>query len=532
MAIESLEREIKLGVELRFRMPDLTAAGTGLQVLPRPVLRLAATYYDTPDLQLLRRGITLRRREDRLGGGENLWTLKLPAGTSHAHLARHEHSWSGELPEIPEEARFLVRGLVRRSELVIVARLLTTRRRADVVDGSGGRVAEVDDDIVSVMSGVRQGLRFREIEIELGESGEEVARALVTLLCDAGATLGDGLPKLDRAVSLGHRRTFDVDEAGPDSSMEDLVRFDIATGVDRLLDHDPGLRVGGSDIEYVHQARIATRHLRSDLHTFADLLDPSWNARIRDELKWLGGVLGAVRDTDVLSENLTLQAEGSAPDDAPAFRALHAELLRQRDSARSELVRAIETVRYLDLLDELSTAVANPPLRTTGPAGEAAGEAVPEGEAAVAGEAVPGRPAIDPSTPATVVLHGLLGPPWRRLRRAVRVAGTHPTDEQLHRIRIRAKQLRYAAEAAVPVTGTPARRLGERASDLQTVLGDLHDALTAETWLRATAASGTPLQAFAAGQLVVREQERQAELRRSWRRSWKALAKRARRNHL
>ncbi|HUZ10478.1 MAG TPA: CYTH domain-containing protein, partial [Acidimicrobiales bacterium] len=84
MAIESLEREIKLDVDLRFEMPDLSALASGCTLVPLPVQRLAATYYDTPDLQLLRRGITLRRREDRVAGGENLWTLKLPTGTVHA----------------------------------------------------------------------------------------------------------------------------------------------------------------------------------------------------------------------------------------------------------------------------------------------------------------------------------------------------------------------------------------------------------------------------------------------------------------
>ena len=491
MAIESLEREIKLDVDLRFDMPDLSALASGCTLVPLPVQRLAATYYDTPDLQLLRRGITLRRREDRVAGGENLWTLKLPTGTVHAHLARNEHSWSGALPEIPEEARFLVRGMVRHADLVIVARLLTTRRRAELVDEDWVRLAEIDDDLVSVTSGVRQGLRFREVELELGEAGQPIVDELVATLFRAGARLGDRRPKVDRAVGLGARRSFDLDEPGRDSSIEDLVRFDIATGVDRLLDHDPGLRVGGSDIEYVHQARVATRRLRSDLKTFSSLLDPGWNTRIRDELRWLGATLGVVRDADVLDENLTGQAAGSAPIDAPAFVALHAALHRQRDTARSELLRAIESDRYLDLLDQLSSAVANPPMPPAGPAAEPGAQGAPDRSE---------RP-VDPSSSAA----------------------------QLHQIRIRAKQLRYAAEVAVPVAGKAARRLGERAGELQAVLGDLHDALTAETWLRGFASTGNPSQAFAAGQLVVREQQRQVELRGHWRRSWKSLAAQARR---
>jgi CHAD domain-containing protein len=512
MATQSLEREIKLAVDLRFVMPDLSTVASGLTVAPRPVLRLAATYYDTPDLRLLRRGITLRRRQDRQAGGENLWTLKLPARTDHAALARNEHSWPGQSSEIPEEARFLVRGLVRNSDLVPVAKLLTTRRRAEVLGAAGEHLLEVDDDMVAVVSGVRQGLRFREIELELGDVDPGLIDLLVSAFGHAGASVGEDRPKLDRAVGLGPRRTFALDQLGPDSTTEDLIRADIAAGIDRLLDHDPGLRVGGSDLEYVHQARVATRRLRSDLRTFSILLDPAWVTRTRGELRWLGGVLGAVRDADVLDENLTERAAGSSPEDAPALAAVRARLHRQREGAREDLRRAIEDDRYFDLVDDLSAAVAHLPAPTAAPTGPAAG--------------TPGATGLE--APASCVLPTLLGRPWRRLRLALRAAGDHPTDDQLHQIRIRSKQLRYAAEAATPVLGRPVRQLAERAAVLQGALGDLHDALTAEAWLRQTAAEGTAPMAFAAGQLVAYEHQRQQELRRSWRGSLKRLLRTAR----
>ncbi len=56
---------------------------------------------------------------------------------------------------------------------------------------------------------------------------------------------------------------------------------------------------------------------------------------------------------------------------------------------------------------------------------------------------------------ATDVLPVLVGAQWRKLHRQVRKAGTGPSNRQLHRIRIKAKQVRYAAEAAAPVVGGP-----------------------------------------------------------------------------
>jgi CHAD domain-containing protein len=121
------------------------------------------------------------------------------------------------------------------------------------------------------------------------------------------------------------------------------------------------------------------------------------------------------------------------------------------------------------------------------------------------------------------VLPTLVRRPWRKLRRTVRHAGAHPTDQQLHRIRIQAKQLRYAAEAAAPVVGKPARKMAAAAESLQTVLGDHHDAVTAEDWLRREAAGGSHALAFSAGQLVVVQRQRQARLRRQWRKVWASL---------
>ena len=81
--------------------------------------------------------------------------------------------------------------------------------------------------------------------------------------------------------------------------------------------------------------------------------------------------------------------------------------------------------------------------------------------------------------------------PWRHLARAVAALGPHPADEALHEIRIRAKRLRYACEAVADVVGKPAVELARAAADLQGVLGDFHDAIVAEDWLRDASAAAS-----------------------------------------
>ncbi len=96
-------------------------------------------------------------------------------------------------------------------------------------------------------------------------------------------------------------------------------------------------------------------------------------------------------------------------------------------------------------------------------------------------------------------------------------------------MRIRAKRLRYASEAVSPAVGKPALALARAAADLQGVLGDFHDAIVAEDWLRTGTAGASPAQALAAGQLIARERDDAAQCRASWHDAWKRLNHKKRR---
>ena len=85
----------------------------------------------------------------------------------------------------------------------------------------------------------------------------------------------------------------------PHTSSHELV---IRQHVSALVRELPGARAG--DVNAIHQARVATRKLRSNLRTFAPLLDVEWTEPLRAELGWLAMGLGAVRDREVLLQRL------------------------------------------------------------------------------------------------------------------------------------------------------------------------------------------------------------------------------------
>ena len=177
------------------------------------------------------------------------------------------------------------------------------------------------------------------------------------------------------------------------------------------------------------------------------------------------------------------------------------QLDAQRAKAAERLSAVLANDRYVLLLDRLHAATNNPPF-------------------------VLGEDGIRQEDKAVRVLPALVGARWHALRRQVRKSGHDASDERLHRIRIKAKQLRYAAEAATPVMGKAARRTARAAEDLQTLLGEHHDAVTAESWLRERAAHGlSPAGAFEAGRLAAEQQRLQRKLRHHWRRTWAPLAR-------
>src|SRR6202165_3890857 len=309
-----LEREVKLGAGPAFHLPDLAGVIEGVTVAPAETVRMETVYFDTADLRLARWGVSLRHR-----AGEG-WTLKLAppkpdAGRPAGMIERDELTFQGGAKKAPEAAIGVVRAYVRKAELVPVARLSTIRKRVRLVDAAGARVAEVVDDEVSVRDGRRVAARFREIEIEVTGDADGIVAPLVARLRSAGAGAPDPTPKHIRALGP---RAMEPPEVAPmvveaQSPARDVIRSVIAQSVASLLYHDPLVRTSG-DPEAVHQARVATRKLRSHLRTFAPLLDPEWTDPLRSELGWLALGLGAVRDREVLLDRLKARAASLPPN--------------------------------------------------------------------------------------------------------------------------------------------------------------------------------------------------------------------------
>lgn len=456
----TLERELKLAVGPRFRLPALPGD-------PLPARIFTSTYYDTADYRLAGAGVTLRRRVEQRSG---VWQLKLPRGS-----ARLELELAGGPEHAPEEVRDLVTAYARGQELRPVA-TLRSRRTGLRVRGLAGPIADVVVDAVAVLDGRKVLRRLRELEVELIDGDEAALGQIGEALRAAGAADAAGRPKLFQALDLAP--PVPPEPIAPGAPAAEHLKAMIQAQLAAVLAHDPGTRLG-SHPEDLHQMRVATRRLRALLRAARPMLAPEWVEPLRAELAWLADLLGTVRDLDVLLGHVRDQAAFLEPAERRAFARLLRWLDAERVQARAAMLDALRSERYLGLLDRV----------------EEAGRA--------------------PRVVATAVsLGALAGSELRKLRKAMQALGEEPSDAELHAIRIRGKRARYAAELAEAAVGKPATRFIRTARLFQDVLGEHQDAVVAEQRLRRLVAeTGSRWAAFAAGRLVERQRARRQAAR-------------------
>src|ERR1700687_2991781 len=247
------------------------------------------------------------------------------------------------------------------------------------------------------------------------------------------------------------------------------------------------------EVEAIHRLRVATRRLRAALRMLREVVPDDEAERAADELGWLCGAIGAVRDLDVLAQLLQDRAARLESDFIRALAPLSDTIRRQRAIEQERLVAALDSERCRGLVQRL-------------------------------GAIAPG-PAADSVTLGAVAAR-LVRPQLRAMLRAGAGLDEASPPESLHRLRVRVKKLRYAIEPLRAVGGKPARRMLRRLERVQERVGMYHDAVSAAAWLHGWAAESrdTPAMAMmAAGALIHSFERRIRRLRtrslKAWRRT-------------
>jgi CHAD domain-containing protein len=452
-----LEVERKFDVVESTVSPSFEGIAAVAHVEKSPLQSLDATYFDTPTQDLARNNVTLRRRT---GGHDAGWHLKLPAGPdARTEVRAPLSSGPAEQDTVPAELRDVVLAIVRDRPLEPVARISTERETQVLYGADGTALAEFSNDHVTAWGAAASDepdsrpaeQEWREWELELRESPEgaesngtpdtDLLNRLSNRLLDAGAAPAGHASKLARVLGT---------TAQPNGTRPaDPVHRAVQEQVGELLLWDRAVRADADDA--VHQMRVTIRKIRSLLADSQDSFESSDNAWILDELRELGNVLGAARDAEVLGDRYQQALDGLPPElvrGRVRERLVEGARRRYQTGLRRSLI-AMRSQRYFRLLDGLDAWVAETP-------DTASGEEHP---------------------PVTI------DAAYRKVRRAAKVAARvepgaeHERDLALHRIRKRAKRLRYTAAA------TGATQVSEQAKVIQTLLGDHQDSVVSREHL-------------------------------------------------
>jgi len=259
-------------------------------------------------------------------------------------------------------------------------------------------------------------------------------------------------------------------------------------------------------VDDVHRMRIAMRRLRVALRLFRRML-PRAAKDFRKDLRVFARALGGVRDVDVHAETFRSFAQTIPAESLAELGGYELHLRRERAEARAKMDERFGDQRYDDLLAGFAALLENAP--SAGARRRWRSFKVSEG------------------------VDKYLKKSLKRVLKLGREVGAEAHDKDLHRLRIRAKRLRYELE----FFAFAYKSLGKGAAEakvLQDLLGEHQDACTAAgrltRYARALRKHGGGQMPAALVRLAESERQKARDVRQSfpaeWRRFERSVARR------
>jgi inorganic triphosphatase YgiF len=479
---DPVETELKFLIEAGV-LPKLRAHP--LLAGPKWEERLRSVYFDTPQGDLRDAGYSLRVRKT---GAVFMQTVKACGPSLGFARGEWERQVRSSRPDLAALAQTPAGGTLNGGEAVLQPVFTTTVRRTSWLWRGGGDIVELSLDQGEVRAKDRR-TRICELELEL-KSGASGA------LFDLAREVGGAVPirlSFDSKAERGFRLARDeAPEAVAVIRPEVSAEMSVAETFRRIARACLAQTVANAEVlrqvrrpEALHQMRVGLRRFRAAMTAFAPMLTGPDMDMVKAETEWLAGELDGARDEDVFMHS-TFQAAADRAEGDAGFAALGKRLIEVQSRAYERAMSAINSQRASALLLEAC-------------AWAEAGDWARNGDPGAA--AMRERPI---ESFAGAALDHRLASVRKRAR------GLEQLDaESRHKLRIKAKKLRYAAEFLAPVFGRHrrkrARNFLSRLEAMQDALGELNDIAVARR--KALADAGPDAEtAFAAGRAVGRRE--------------------------
>ncbi|NLE46120.1 MAG: CHAD domain-containing protein [Chloroflexi bacterium] len=237
----------------------------------------------------------------------------------------------------------------------------------------------------------------------------------------------------------------------PDDAMSEAGRKVLRLHFARMLEHEAGTRLG-TDIEELHDMRVATRRMRSAFDVFAPYFDPKVLQPFVKRLRRIGRALGRVRDLDVFMEKAQRYLKDIPDNQDINLDSLLDAWRSQRETARERMIETLDGKVYRRFVEEFGAFVTTP------------------GAGALVRPA--GRPAANQ---VYQVVPTLVYRRYEVVRSYEPLLDDAPLDI-LHALRVDFKRLRYTLEFFRDVLGPEVGAVVKEVVAVQDHLGDLNDA--------------------------------------------------------
>lgn len=401
------------------------------------------TVHDTSGRDLESAGVALTR-------ASGAWVLRIGDDTS-------TYPVSGR--GVPAEIRDLLLGVRTGAALRPVRRVDTGRTTHRVIGPDGAEIGEI--------------VVVRERTAEGGAAATVGERARVEVAAWDGPFVDAVVRRLVKAGAVERTGTS---EPADHATVGAALRAHLRDQHEAILLADLGLRRGD---DTVHRFRVAVRRTRSALRV-VQVVQPEPAADLDAELKWLSGLLGAVRNYQMLRDHLAAGADDEPDLDlTAAHEFVGAVLTRDEQAARADLVTAMAGRRYLALLRSVRDWRAAPPFTAKA------------------------------DRPVERLAHYVRAADRDLDKKLAKAKGS---PSRLHTARKAAKRARYVATFAGPAAGKHRSDIVRRAKALQRRLGDHQDCIVAAEFLERVGVEATGAAAFGCGVLWGREQRRAERL--------------------
>lgn len=206
----------------------------------------------------------------------------------------------------------------------------------------------------------------------------------------------------------------------------------------------------GSDIEYIHRMRVASRRLRTALPFFHSCYSAKKLDAWQQDIRAITRALGAARDTDVQLDLLArIYRQAPLPAYRPGLRRLALRLRQRRERLQTKVLTALDTLESDQTLTQMEAALS----RYAGQEGQ-----------------------VYIFTPDLYRLSfGAISAALEQFLSYGEIVAQPEEVEKLHEMRIAAKHLRYTLETFGPLYPEELKRFVNVTRKAQDALGEIHD---------------------------------------------------------